>query len=59
MTVDTELKTSVSQKQWKDDLASRGTWNEDVKRLVQAVHIVRSIRLRGMKSEVRQGSCGW
>lgn len=55
MTLDTELETSVSQKQWKDDLASRGTWNEDVKRLVQALHIVYSIRTRGMKSDVRQG----
>ena len=59
MTLDTELKTSVSQKQWKDDLALWGTWNKDVKRLVQALHIVHSIRIRGMKSEVRQGPCGW
>lgn len=46
MTLDTELKTRVSQKQWKDDLASQSTWNEDVKRLVQALHIVLSIRTR-------------
>ena len=59
MTLDTELKTRVSQRQWKDDLASQSTWNEDVKRLVQALHIVLSIRTRGLKSEVRQGPCGW
>lgn len=55
MTLDTELETSVSQKQWKDDLASWGTWNEDVKILVQALHIVYSIKTSRMKSEVRQG----
>ena len=55
MTLDTELETSVSQKQWKDDLASWDTWNEDVKILVQALHIVYSIKTGGMKSEVRQG----